>query len=51
MSQAQVCATVTAKTTRELRTRRDQAHGADLVELQLDTVRDLDLEGALAGRI
>ena len=51
MSQAQVCATVTAKTTRELRTRRDQAHGADLVELRLDTVRDLDLEGALAGRI
>ena len=50
---AQLCATVTAETTAELRARRDKAShadGADLVELRLDTVRDLDLEGALADR-
>ena len=29
---------------------RDAAHGADLVELRLDGVRDVDLAGALAGR-
>ena len=39
-----------ADTTAELRARRDQAHEADLVELRLDTVHDLDLEGALADR-
>ena len=41
-----------AETTAELRARRDKAStiGADLVELRLDTVRDLDLEGALADR-
>jgi 3-dehydroquinate dehydratase/shikimate dehydrogenase len=53
MSRPQLCATVTAETTAELRSRRDEAScedGADLVELRLDTVRDLDLEGALAGR-
>jgi 3-dehydroquinate dehydratase/shikimate dehydrogenase len=53
MSRPQLCATVTAETTVELRARRDEAScadGADLVELRLDTVRDLDLEGALAGR-
>ena len=52
-TQAQLCATVTAETTAELRARRDEAsyaNGADLVELRLDTVRDLDLEGALADR-
>ena len=50
---AQLCATVTAETTAELRARRDEASyadGADLVELRLDRVRDLDLEGALADR-
>ena len=47
---AQLCATVTAETTAELRARRDEACDADLVELRLDTVRDLDLEGALADR-
>ena len=47
---AQLCATVTAATTAELRARRDEACDADLVELRLDTVRDLDLEGALADR-
>ena len=50
MARAQLCATVTAETTAELRTRRDEVVGADLVELRVDGVRDLDLEGALAGR-
>jgi len=52
MTSAQLCATVTANTTAELRTRRDEASstGADLVELRLDQVRDLDLEGAVADR-
>ena len=50
MPSAQLCATVTAETTRELRSRRDAAIAADLVELRVDGVRDLDLEGALAGR-
>ncbi len=47
---AQLCATVTGETTDELRARRDAAHDADLVELRVDTVRDLDLAGALANR-
>ncbi|HIE94730.1 MAG TPA: type I 3-dehydroquinate dehydratase, partial [Acidobacteria bacterium] len=50
MTPAQLCATVTADTTAELRVRRDAAAEADLVELRLDSVRDLDLEGALADR-
>ena len=50
VSRAQLCATVTAETTAELRVRRDEAHDADLVELRLDTVSDLDLEGALGDR-
>ena len=53
MGCAQLCATVTAETTVELRAKRDEASygdGADMVELRLDTVRDLDLEGALADR-
>jgi 3-dehydroquinate dehydratase/shikimate dehydrogenase len=46
-----LCITVTAATTAELRQRRDQAStDADLVELRLDTVRDVDVAGALAGR-
>ncbi|MDP7479023.1 MAG: hypothetical protein QGI10_07115, partial [Vicinamibacterales bacterium] len=50
---AQLCVTVTADTTAELRAKRDAASGADgadLVELRLDSVRDLSLEGALADR-
>ena len=50
---AQLCATVRAETTAELRARRDEASavdGVDMVELRLDGVRDLDLEGALADR-
>ena len=50
MTNAQLCATVTADTTAELRARRDAVVDADLVELRLDSVRDLDVEGALAGR-
>ncbi len=34
----------------ELRHRRDQVHGADLVELRLDGINDLDVAGALSGR-
>ncbi len=44
-----VCATVTAGTTADLRAERDRARG-DMVELRLDTVRDPDVAGALAGR-
>ena len=50
MSQARLCATVTAETTAGLRAARDAVRGADLVELRLDGVRDLDVAGALAGR-
>ena len=42
--------TVTAATTAELRRKRDEVVGADLVELRLDTVSDPDVAGALAGR-
>ena len=47
---ARLCATVTARTMSELRHRRDAQAGADLVELRLDGVDDLDVAGALAGR-
>ena len=50
MTRARLCATVTAETTAGLRAVRDAVRGADLVELRLDGVRDLDVEGALAGR-
>jgi 3-dehydroquinate dehydratase/shikimate dehydrogenase len=42
--------TITADTMAELRARRDRVQEADLVELRLDGVRDLDVAGALAGR-
>ncbi len=45
-----VCETVTAGSMAELRAARDRATSADLVELRLDGVRDLDIAGALAGR-
>jgi 3-dehydroquinate dehydratase / shikimate dehydrogenase len=41
---------VTADTTAELRTRRDEIIDADLIELRLDTVRDPSAAAALAGR-
>ena len=48
--QARLCATVTGSTTSELRTNRDGASGADMVELRVDHAHDLDLEGVLADR-
>ena len=45
-----LCATVTARTTSELRARRDAQAGADLVELRLDTLARPDVAGALQGR-
>lgn len=50
MKPAQLCVTVTADTMADLRTRRDAAMDADLVELRLDTVQDPDAAGALADR-
>ncbi len=50
MSEPRLCVTVTAATTAELRARRDAVMDADLVELRLDSVRDPDVAGALAGR-
>jgi 3-dehydroquinate dehydratase/shikimate dehydrogenase len=50
MRPAKLCVTVTADTTAELRTRRDQVMDADMVELRLDTVRDPSAAAALAGR-
>ena len=45
-----LCATVTARTTAELRAGRDAQAGADLVELRLDTLERPDVAGALQGR-
>lgn len=50
MSTTLLCATVTATSMAELRRRRDQVAGADLVELRLDGVADLDVAAALEGR-
>ena len=50
MKTAKLCATVTADTMAELRTRRDRVGDADLVELRLDSVRDPSAAAALAGR-
>ena len=50
MPASQICITVTGTSLAELRAARDAASGADLVELRLDGVRDLDVAGALAGR-
>lgn len=50
MTPSRLCVTLTAATTAELRTRRDQVIDADLVELRLDTVADPSAAGALAGR-
>ncbi|MEP7116092.1 MAG: type I 3-dehydroquinate dehydratase [Acidobacteriota bacterium] len=41
---------MTADSMAELIRRRDDVVGADLVELRLDGIRDLDVAGALAGR-
>jgi len=51
MKTSLLCSTVTAATMAGLRDARDRASGlADLVELRLDGIRDLDVQGALAGR-
>jgi 3-dehydroquinate dehydratase / shikimate dehydrogenase len=47
---AGLCVTVTAPTMALLRRRRDEVADADLVELRLDGVADLDVADALAGR-
>ena len=45
-----LCETVTARSMNDLCAARDQATRADMVELRLDGVADLDVAGALAGR-
>ena len=50
MSDAQLCETVTGGSMSELLTARDGAIAADLVELRLDGVGDLDVAQALHGR-
>ena len=50
MSTSLLCETVTGHTLAELTRARDAADAADLVELRLDGVRDLDVAAALAGR-
>jgi 3-dehydroquinate dehydratase/shikimate dehydrogenase len=50
MARPQLCVTVTARTTAELRAARDAVVDADLIELRLDAVSDPDVAGALAGR-
>ena len=47
---AQLCETVTGATMRDLLAARDAAMVADMVELRLDGVRDVDVAGALRGR-
>jgi 3-dehydroquinate dehydratase/shikimate dehydrogenase len=50
MTTTRLCATVTATSMAELRRRRDLVAGADLVELRLDGIGDVDVDGALADR-
>jgi shikimate dehydrogenase/3-dehydroquinate dehydratase type I len=50
MSRTLICETVTADRMADLRRGRDRATAADLVELRLDGVTDLDIAGALEGR-
>ena len=50
MAEPLVCETVTADRIAELRRNRDRVVDADLVELRLDGVTDLDVAGALEGR-
>ena len=50
MNTSLLCETVTGETLAELTRARDAADAADLVELRLDGVRDLDVAAALAGR-
>jgi 3-dehydroquinate dehydratase/shikimate dehydrogenase len=50
MGATRLCVTVTGQTMAELRRRRDEVSGADLVELRLDTVADPSAAAALEGR-
>jgi 3-dehydroquinate dehydratase/shikimate dehydrogenase len=50
MARTLLCATVTGSTMSELIAARDAAAAADMVELRLDGVLDLDVAGALRGR-
>jgi len=50
MAGALICETVTGADMTELRRNRDAAGRADIVELRLDGVRDVDVAGALEGR-
>ncbi len=50
MTTALLCETVTGHTLAELNRARDASDVADLVELRLDGVADIDVAGALAGR-
>src|SRR5262245_17239291 len=50
MTSTLVCETVTADRMAGLRQARDRATNADLVELRLDGVTDVDVAGALEGR-
>ena len=50
MSHSLLCETVTGRTLAELTRARDAADAADLVELRLDGVSDLDVASAMAGR-
>src|SRR4051812_48941163 len=50
MSTSLLCETVTGHTVAELARARDGTAAADLVELRLDGVTDIDVAGALAGR-
>jgi 3-dehydroquinate dehydratase / shikimate dehydrogenase len=50
MSTSLLCETVTGQTLAQLTRARDAAEAADLVELRLDGVTDLDVAAALAGR-
>lgn len=50
MARTLLCETVTGTTMAELVAARDAAVAADMVELRLDGVRDLDVAGALRGR-
>lgn len=50
MSQSQLCETVTGRSMSELLTARDGAIAADMMELRLDGVADVDVDGALRAR-
>src|SRR5262245_58820881 len=50
LQRAMLVETVTGRTMADLRAARDAVTRADMVELRLDGVQDIDVTGALAGR-